>query len=57
MDSYGWKVKMWKFDLSNMKEKRNEMENWINKWKHKYRIEEIYVNNAYAVYYKLLLKA
>ena len=57
MDSYGWKVKMWKFDLSNMKEKRNEMENWINKWKHKYRIEEIYVNNAYAVFYKLLLKA
>ena len=57
MDSYGWKVKMWKFDLSNMEEKRNEMEKWVNKWKHKYRIEEIYVNNAYAVYYKLLLKA
>ena len=57
MDSYGWKVKMWKFDLSNMKEKRKEMEEWVNKWKHKYRIEEIYVNNAYAVYYKLLFKA
>ena len=56
MDFYGWRIKQWKFNSSNIEEKRQEMKNWIEKWQHKYRIEQIYVNNAWAVQYRLLLK-
>ena len=56
MDSYGWKIKEWKFNRTNVEEKRQEMKSWIKKWQHQYRIEQIYVNNAWAVQYRLLLK-
>jgi len=50
MDSYGWKIKTWKL---TEKDKRDE---WISKWEHKYQMREIFVNNAYGIEYKLLLK-
>ena len=56
MDFYGWRIKEWKFNSSNIEEKQQEMKNWIEKWQHKYRIEQIYVNNAWAVQYRLLMK-
>ena len=56
MDSYGWKIKTWKFDNNNIEEKRTEMKNWIEKWKHKYQFREVFVCNAWATEYKLLLK-
>ena len=56
MDFYGWRVKEWKHNESNIEEKRQEMKDWCEKWKHKYQIREIFVNNAWAVEYKLLLK-
>ena len=40
----------------NTSQKHQEMKSWIKKWKRKYRIEQIYVNNAWAVQYRLLLK-
>lgn len=49
MDSYGWKTKTWKLSDGE------KMKAWIKKWSHKYQIREIFVNNAYAVEYKLLL--
>lgn len=55
MDGYGWKIKVWSFNKDNIEAKRKEMLNWCEKWKHKYQIKEIFVNNAYAVEYKLLL--
>lgn len=56
MDSYGWKIKEWKFDAENIEEKRKEMFVWIEKWKHKCQFREIFVNNAWAMEYRLLLK-
>lgn len=56
MDSYGWKIKTWNFNANNIEEKRKEMLTWIEKWKHKYQFREIFVNNAWAMEYKLLLK-
>ena len=56
MDSYGWKIKIWKFDNNNIEEKRTEMKNWMEKWKHKYQFREVFVCNAWATEYKLLLK-
>lgn len=41
MDFYGWRIKEWKFNSSNIEEKQQEMKNWIEKWQHKYRIEQI----------------
>ena len=55
MSFYGWKIKKWKFEPTNMKAVRQEMQNWCKKHRNKYRIREIYVNNAYAVEYRLLL--
>lgn len=55
MDGYGWKIKVWSFNKDNVEAKRKEMLNWCEKWKHKYQIKEIFVNNAYAVEYKMLL--
>lgn len=56
MDFYGWRLKEWKFTKANVEEKRKEMCDWINKWKHKYDIRQIFVNNAWAVEYRMLLK-
>lgn len=55
MDSYGWKIKTWNFNANNIEEKRKEMLDWIERWKHKYQFREIFVNNAWAIEYKLLL--
>ncbi len=56
MEFYGWRIKKWKFkDNKQAEAKRLEMRKWINKWKNKYQIQEIFVNNAYAVQYRLLL--
>lgn len=56
MDTYGWKTKLWKFNEKNCSEKKNEKKQWVCKWKNKYLVREIFVNNAYAVEYKLLMK-
>lgn len=56
MDSYGWKVKKWKFDDSNIAEKKAEMQAWMEKWKNKYQYRQVYVCNAWTVEYKLLIK-
>ena len=55
MDSYGWKIKTWNFNKDNIEQKRKEMIEWCEKWKHKYQFRSIFVNNAWAVEYKLLL--
>ena len=55
MDSYGWKIKTWNFNKDNIEQKRKEMFAWCEKWKRKYLIRPIFVNNAWAVEYKLLL--
>lgn len=56
MDSYGWKIKEWKFNSNNIEDKRKEMISWCKKWKHKYQIRNILLNNAWAVEYRLLIK-
>ena len=55
MDFYGHRIKTWKFNEDNIEEKRNEMLEWCRRWQHKYSIEPVYVNNAWAVEYALLL--
>lgn len=55
MDSYGWKIKTWNFNKDNIEQKRKEMLAWCEKWKHKYQFKQVFVNNAWAVEYKLLL--
>ena len=56
MDSFGWKIKVWNFDGSNIDAKKAEMERWMEKWKHKYCFRSVFVNDGWAVEYKLLLK-
>ena len=56
MDFYGWRIKTWSFNSNNVEEKRKEMINWCEKWKNKYQFRNVFVNNAWAVEYKLLLK-
>ena len=56
MDSYGWKIKKWYFNESNIEEKKAEMHKWMEKWKDKYQFRQVLVCNAWAVEYKLLLK-
>lgn len=53
MDSYGWKIKCWKFNANNIDEKKAEMLQWMEKWKRKYQFRSVFVNNAWAVEYKL----
>lgn len=55
MDFYGWRIKEWKFNSSNIEEKRKEMQSWIEKFKSKYQIRQVFVNNAWAVEYRLLI--
>lgn len=56
MDTYGWKIKIWRFDSGNIESQKEKMKKWIIKWSYKYQIREIFVNNAFAVEYRLLLK-
>lgn len=56
MDLYGWRIKEWRFEENNIEEKRKEMQAWIEKWKHKYQIRQLFTNNAWAVEYRLSLK-
>ena len=55
MDSYGWKIKTWNFNKDNIEQKRQEMIAWCEKWNNKYQFRNVYVCNACAVEYKLLL--
>lgn len=55
MDFYGWRIKEWKFNTSNIEEKKKEMQSWIEKFKNKYQIRQVFVNNAWAVVYRLLI--
>lgn len=55
MDSYGWKIKTWNFNKDNIEQKRQEMIAWCEKWNNKYQFRNVYVCNAWAVEYKLLL--
>ena len=55
MDLPGWRIKTWSFNAGNIEEKRKEMENWLTRWKHKYQFRPIFVNNAWAVEYRLLM--
>lgn len=55
MDSYGWKIKTWNFNENNIEEKKNKMQKWIERWKHKYQIRQVFLNNAWAVEYRLLI--
>ena len=43
------------FNKDNIEQKRKEMVEWCEKWKHKYQFRSIFVNNAWAVEYKMLL--
>ena len=56
MDEYCWKIKKWHFNNSNIEEKKTEMLNWMEKWKNKYQFRQVYVKNAWAMEYKLLIK-
>lgn len=56
MNFCGWRLKEWKFNSNNVEEKRKEMIEWIDKWKHKYDIRQVFINNAWAVEYRMLLK-
>ena len=55
MDFYGWRIKTWPLNENNIEEKRKEMQIWCERWKHKYQIRPIFINNAWAVEYRLLL--
>lgn len=55
MNFYGWRLKEWKFNSNNVEEKRKEMIEWIDKWKHKYDIRQVFVNNAWAIEYRVSL--
>ena len=56
MDCYGWRIKTWNYNDNNIEEKRKEMHDWREKWEHKYQIRQVFVHNAWAVEYRLLLK-
>lgn len=56
MDSYAWQIKEWKFNPRNIEEKRLEMMKWIEKWEYKYSIRPVFINNAWAVEYKLKIR-
>ena len=55
MDFYGWRIKKWKFNENNIEEKRKEMNDWMEKQKNKYQFRQVFVNNAWAVEYRMLL--
>ena len=45
----GWRIKAWKLD------ERNKMLAWCKKNESKYQINEIFINNAWAIEYKPLM--
>lgn len=54
---YGWRTKEWKFKtVEESEQKRKKMEEWIQKNSNKYQIEELFVNNAWAVTYRPWIK-
>lgn len=55
MDFYGWRIKEWRHNASNIEEKRQEMIDWCEKNKDKYQTRQIFINNAWAVEYRPLL--
>lgn len=55
MDFYGWRIKEWRHNTSNIEEKRQEMIDWCEKNKDKYQTRQIFINNAWAVEYRPLL--
>lgn len=55
MDFYGWKTKIWRFNSKNCEEKRKQMLAWKEKYKNKYQMREVFVNNAWSLEYRLLL--
>lgn len=56
MEFYGWRIKEWKFDISNIEEQRLKMESWIDKNRGKYEIRPIFINNSWAVEYRPFLR-
>lgn len=56
MDFYGWRIKEWRHNAINIEEKRQEMIAWCEKNKGKYQIRQIFINNAWAVEYRPLLR-
>lgn len=56
MDFYGWRIKEWRHKAINIEEKRQEMIAWCEKNKGKYQIRQIFINNAWAVEYRPLLR-
>ena len=56
MDFYGWRIKEWRHCAFNIEEKRKEMIAWCEKNKGKYQIRQVFINNAWAVEYRPLLR-
>ena len=56
MDFYGWQIKEWRHNSFNAEEKRQEMIAWCEKNKDKYQIRQRFINNAWAVEYRPLLR-
>ena len=54
MDIYVWRTKLWHFTFENANQKKKEMLDWCEKWKNKYEIKNVFVDNAWAVEYRLL---
>lgn len=54
MKYFGWRIKEWKFNAQNIDTKRQEMKSWVEKWKDRYEMREIFVNNAFAIEYRPL---
>lgn len=51
-----WKIKKWKFTEHTMDQARLQMEAWLKRRKRLIQYEEIFVDNAYAVQYRYLLR-
>lgn len=56
MDFYGWRIKEWRHCASNIEKKRQEMLAWCEKHKDKYQIRQVFINDAWAVEYRPLLR-
>lgn len=49
-----WKTKTWKFTERTMNQARARMEAWLAANKGRIQFEEIFVNNAFAIQYRVL---
>lgn len=56
MNFYGWRLKEWRHNATNIEEKRQEMLDWCEKNKSRYQIRQRFINNAWAVEYRPLLR-